>query len=72
MARTFTSASFTVEDLHRRGPPSETVSLLVEQVWNGRRLDLLPELFADPFQHSGRADSPDSLRAWHEAEAATW
>ena len=45
---------------------------LVEQVWNGGRVDLLDRYYAPTFDHGGRPDSLEGLRAWHEAEARTW
>ncbi|GIH04586.1 hypothetical protein Rhe02_26530 [Rhizocola hellebori] len=50
----------------------EVVRRLVGQVWNGGQLDLLPELFTDPFDHGGRQDTVAGLRQWHIDEALTW
>ncbi len=48
------------------------VHRLIDQVWNGGDLAALPELFTDPFLHSGRQDTVDGLRRWHQDDAATW
>lgn len=45
---------------------------LVERVWNQGRLDLLPEFFAERFDHGGKADDVAGLRAWHEGDAQVW
>ena len=50
----------------------ELVRVLVTEVWNGGRMGLLAELFTDPFDHGGRADTVNSLRLWHANEASTW
>ena len=48
------------------------VHRLIDQVWNGGDLAALPELFTDPFLHSGRQDTVDGLRRWHQDDAAVW
>ena len=50
----------------------DVVRRLVTDVWNGGRLELLDELFADPFDHDGRRDTVDGLRRWHAEDARSW
>jgi predicted ester cyclase len=45
---------------------------LVETVWNGGRTEDLDRFFASTFDHNGRTDTPDGLRAWHTNDAAAW
>jgi predicted ester cyclase len=45
---------------------------LVETVWNGGRAEDLDRFFASTFDHNGRTDTPDGLRAWHTNDAAAW
>ena len=45
---------------------------LVDRVWNGGHLDELDRYFAPAFEHGDRTDDLTGLRAWHEADAATW
>jgi predicted ester cyclase len=52
--------------------PERVVRELVERVWNQGELDLLPAIFAETFDHGGRADNAAGLRAWHEQDAQTW
>lgn len=52
--------------------PQRLVSELVEQVWNGRDLDRLTEMFTDPFTHNDRAGTLAELAAWTEREATVW
>jgi len=48
------------------------VRALVETVWNGGRTEELERFFASTFDHDGRTDTPDGLRAWHTNDAAAW
>jgi predicted ester cyclase len=48
------------------------VRALVETVWNGGRAEDLDRFFASTFDHNGRTDTPDGLRAWHTNDAAAW
>jgi predicted ester cyclase len=48
------------------------VRRLVRDVWNGGRLELLDELFADPFDHDGTPETTDGLRRWHAEDARVW
>jgi predicted ester cyclase len=52
--------------------PVDVVRRLVDEVWNGGRLDLLAELYADPFDHGGREDTVAGLLHWHHDDAQTW
>lgn len=45
---------------------------LVERVWNGGHTEELDQFYASTFDHGGRTDSVDGLRAWHVEDAATW
>lgn len=49
---------------------------LVERVWNGGELDLIPQFFAKRFDHASpqgnRLDDPAGVRAWHEQDAQLW
>ncbi|HCT76087.1 MAG TPA: hypothetical protein DGT23_05720, partial [Micromonosporaceae bacterium] len=50
----------------------EVVRRLVQEVWNDRRFELLPELFADPFDHGGRVDTVAGIKQWHADDARIW
>jgi predicted ester cyclase len=58
------------------GPPADSalalVRRLIDEVWNGGQLDVLRELYADPFEHDGEHGTVDDLVAWHERDTATW
>lgn len=45
---------------------------LIDHVWNHGHVDDLDHFFAPSFDHGGRDDTPDGLRAWHRDNAATW
>ena len=53
-------------------PAATAVRRLIDEVWNGGRLDLLADLYADPFDHDGRPGSVEELLEWHRADAVTW
>jgi predicted ester cyclase len=53
-------------------PALATVRRLISDVWNDGRLDLLPELYADAFDHDGGRGSIDELVEWHRSDAETW
>jgi predicted ester cyclase len=50
----------------------DVVRRLISDVWNGGRLELLDELFADPFDHDGRPGTADDLRRWHAEDSRVW
>lgn len=48
------------------------VRALVERVWNGGCTEELERFYAPAFDHGGRTDTVEGLRAWHVEDAATW
>ena len=53
-------------------PALAVVRSLIDEVWNGGRVERLRDLYADPFVHEGETGSVDDLLAWHARDAATW
>ena len=53
-------------------PALELVRRLIDDVWNDGRLQLLRELYADPFDHDGERGAVDDLLTWHDRDRTTW